>query len=514
MTDSFGSNVLQHALEEFVASIRDVRLTQAFSFVTATIVIYDYLVCIEREIELIWKKRWSAIKLAFLWHRYFGLIVVLFQAYGQIFFSRGSHDPQCANDSSQLVCHQRPTASHLRGCRRMLTNLHGFSCSFWFYWETWGYCIVLFTTEAVLLLWIYIVYNKNRYILALMSICYLGEVGSVVAILTISFQDYQARAYGIPGGEYCVLTRVGSPFPLLWVPILAYDTLLLVLFIYRGCAGASPAPRCRLAYRYDSLLDMIYRHSLLNFLAIFASYLTCAVIWLKGNLGSYQAPVGFAVSLSITNCTRLLLNIRRAYYSHEETEMVLRSCRTPPLPMQAEESDDTLKHTLRRPHRPTRPATLLLLDARRPAAIPLSPLSPRTPMSCVRLSGSTLRALSPPHTPPALLSPLWPHTPPGSLRDISFPPSPLPPHSPLSPTHLYAHSPASTLRAHALGTVYEAGPSTGTASVLTSRPRKHSTRHPRRPRGTRTSMCARPSASWERVCRRMASRYCHRRGRA
>ena len=30
--------------------------------------------------------------------------------------------------------------------------------------------------------------------------------------------------------------------------------------------------------------------------------------------GLAQIPVGFALSLSITNCTRLLLNIRRAYY--------------------------------------------------------------------------------------------------------------------------------------------------------------------------------------------------------
>lgn len=66
---------------------------------------------------------------------------------------------------------------------------------------------------------------------------------------------------------------------------------------------------------------------------IFASYLLCAVIWTAAEVslrlfakqfvnltchaskpGLAQIPVGFALSLSITNCTRLLLNIRRAYY--------------------------------------------------------------------------------------------------------------------------------------------------------------------------------------------------------
>lgn len=63
------------------------------------------------------------------------------------------------------------------------------------------------------------------------------------------------------------MTQIGSPFPLLWVPILAYDALLLLLFLYRGCAGASPNSSWRWAYSYDGLLDMIYRYSLLNFLA-------------------------------------------------------------------------------------------------------------------------------------------------------------------------------------------------------------------------------------------------------
>ncbi|RPD63736.1 hypothetical protein L227DRAFT_640858 [Lentinus tigrinus ALCF2SS1-6] len=266
------------AIAEFVTAVRDVRLTQFVSFI-----------CLEHEVELIWKKRWSVIKLAFLWHRYFGIICVLW----------------------------------------VVPSLHGVvwqaepPCEFWFYWETWGYSAVLFTSEAVLLLWIYVVYNKNRWVLALMSICYLCEVAAVVAILTISFETFEARAHGIPGVEYCVMTKIGPPFPLLWVPILAYDALLLLLFLYRGCAGASPNSSWRWAYSYDGLLDMIYRYSLLNFLAIFASYLACAIIWLTCDLGLYQIPVGFALSLSITNCTRLLLNIRHAYYTGVRDPLLL-----------------------------------------------------------------------------------------------------------------------------------------------------------------------------------------------
>ena len=141
----------------------------------------------------------------------------------------------------------------------------------------------------MLLLWIYVVYNKNKWILALMGVCYIAEVASVVTILTISFEHFRGTAgfciskgirpvltqathpakafHADPNIDFCFLTQVGSPFPLLWVPILAYDSLLLLLFVYRGCAGMWSTRGWKWAYTYDGLLDMIYRHSLLNFLA-------------------------------------------------------------------------------------------------------------------------------------------------------------------------------------------------------------------------------------------------------
>ncbi|KAI8975894.1 hypothetical protein BD414DRAFT_517368 [Trametes punicea] len=265
MADEAGA--LTQLFSEVVTGVRDVRDTQLISFV-----------CIEREVELIWKKRWSVIKFAFLWHRYFGLLCVILQVYGQ--HRAELHPP----------------------------------CSFWFYWETWGYCAVLFTSEAVLLLWIYVVYNKSRLVLAIIGACYIAEVASVLVILTLSFENFEARVFQFLGVEYCVMGKPPTIFQLLWVPILAYDMLLLLLFLYRGCASTITCHR-KPSYGHDSLLDMVYRHSLLNFLAIFGSYLSCAIIWTTSPIGLYQAPVAFALALSLTNCTRLLLNIRRAYYS-------------------------------------------------------------------------------------------------------------------------------------------------------------------------------------------------------
>ena len=85
-------------------------------------------------------------------------------------------------------------------------------------------------------------------------------------------------------------------------------------------------------------------------------------------LGLYQVPVGFAVSLSITNCTRLLLNIRRAYYPGVSDPVLYSLRRTPT-------ADSPPSSRYRSPRRPTRPPPLVLYDT----AVPLSPLSPQTP---------------------------------------------------------------------------------------------------------------------------------------
>lgn len=54
--------------------------------------------------------------------------------------------------------------------------------------------IPTFNHTAVLLLWIYVLYNKNKWILMLISVCYVAEVISVISILTISFMNFQGAA--------------------------------------------------------------------------------------------------------------------------------------------------------------------------------------------------------------------------------------------------------------------------------------------------------------------------------
>ena len=140
------------------------------------------------------------------------------------------------------------------------------------------------------------------------------------------------------------------------------------------------------------------REGLISACRIFASYLACAIIWLtstvrffslhiavqltltlpshahmfpRTQMGLYQAPVGFALALSITNCTRLLLNIRRAYYSGVG-DPILFNIRDIP---------------------PTGTNTPVALDL--PLQIPISPLTASSGVSAfTQCSETTLRELT------------------------------------------------------------------------------------------------------------------------
>jgi len=263
----------------YVTAVHDIWLTRVAAFVGATIVVYDYIVTIDREVELIWKRKWSTVKAVFIWHRYFGLFCVVFQAIAL-----------------------------------NLWSLNDRFCSFWFRWETWGYCVLLFSSEIVLTLWIWVVYHKHRGILALLLTCFCAEVGGVVGILVKTLSKFSTESHLIPNLPFCVITSASPDLRYLWVPIIGYDSIILALFLFKAVKAWWTGSWSQ----QFGVLQMIYKHSLMNFLAIFAAYLTSAIMWTHANPALAQIPVCFAISFSIVNCTRLLINIRRAFFMHPD----------------------------------------------------------------------------------------------------------------------------------------------------------------------------------------------------
>ncbi|KAK7061324.1 hypothetical protein R3P38DRAFT_2828854 [Favolaschia claudopus] len=193
----------------------------------------------------------------------------------------------------------------------------------------WAGTAVVLTSELVLLLWIFVIYNRNVHILAALAVLFVAETISVVVILVQSFARLQS-IYSFVAPSTCVLTIVTSNiiaphtelgnfcslnnepqfFYWYWLPVLIYNTAIFALFIGKSFKtfrfSEERTPEGRLVER-----------SFINFLVIFAAFFFCCLFWIIGDFALAQIPVGFVLAFSITNSTRLLINIRQAYYSRE-----------------------------------------------------------------------------------------------------------------------------------------------------------------------------------------------------
>jgi len=124
-----------------------IQLTRYTLLSCAFIIFYDYAISFDREVELIWRKRWSIIKAVFLWHRYFGIFCAVFEL--AVFMSSSVTDSFCAflflDHLSPLTTIQAISGSDGRhGAISQLWLRPKWCCSYGSSWcmaETFGYLL-------------------------------------------------------------------------------------------------------------------------------------------------------------------------------------------------------------------------------------------------------------------------------------------------------------------------------------------------------------------------------------
>ncbi|KDR81219.1 hypothetical protein GALMADRAFT_241762 [Galerina marginata CBS 339.88] len=262
-----------------VSGLFDLQGTHYARIASNAMFLYDHLITVNDEVELIWKAKWSFVTILFLMNRYYVLAAVFFNLY--VFFSPNITDTICTRYS---------------------------------HWEAWSGLVVFMPAHGILQIRIYALYSLNKKILALMLVFYITSSSVSAWILRTDLESLVVAALPILGGKFCVPTKISS-FSSFWIPVLLFDFMLFSLAVIRG-VGEYRSKGSSIFRGSRSLMNILIRDSVFYFLVIAITYLTCLQFWLSAPL-LVEAPLGFAPAMSSVLASRVLFNIRRA--SREES---------------------------------------------------------------------------------------------------------------------------------------------------------------------------------------------------
>ncbi|KAG1808811.1 hypothetical protein EV424DRAFT_192189 [Suillus variegatus] len=208
-----------------------------------TLVSYEYLLLLDKEVRYVWKRPWSLMSCLYLIVRYFGLFLALLCGFwgGLLYISESV--------SYDLV----------------VLIEWGFSVYFWF-------------AEAILIWRLYAICDQSKLLLYVL-------VGLFLPIVALSIGTdiylYSRRMKEIitPNAKYCTLSFNIGPMPAIYtsIPIVCYDILLVVLAA--AILVRHLKERRGIQPRANSYMILIVRYHILYFALNLTNQILLVILW-------------------------------------------------------------------------------------------------------------------------------------------------------------------------------------------------------------------------------------------
>lgn len=110
------------------------------------------------------------------------------------------------------------------------------------------------------------------------------------------------------------MTHTGPAYRFLWIPAMTFYLAVAAISLNKAYVMYV----LKAAVPQFGMLNLVVEHTVANFVGMTTAYVVCCIIWLAAEPRLAQVPVCFCLALSVTDCTRLLMNIRRAYYHADD----------------------------------------------------------------------------------------------------------------------------------------------------------------------------------------------------
>jgi len=258
---------------ELASIIRDVQNARFATLSASVIIVFDHLITLDQEIELIWRSSWSNGKLLFFLNRYYPLFTVIFNLYALF-------------------------NTHLT------SNL----CLSWLQWQGWSGFVAIIVAELILQLRIYALYSLNKKVMIFMASFFLMSMAAAGTIMGLVLSSISATPHTIAWLEFCMPANVPRYLYAYWIPILTFESLLCGMAIMRGVKAFRDQESSFISG--TQLITILLRDSIIYFIIVFLTYLTNLLLWSTGAIGLIEVPVGFTMAMSSVMGSRLVLNVR------------------------------------------------------------------------------------------------------------------------------------------------------------------------------------------------------------
>jgi hypothetical protein len=164
--------------------------------------------------------------------------------------------------------------------------------------------------ESILQGRLYALYYFNKKILYFMITIFVGAAALSATVMGSVLSGITAIAHPLPNVTFCVAFGIPSYFYTFWIPMLAFETVLCSLALYKGFQALVFDGSVYHSGR--GLVHILIRDSVAYFLVMFATYLTNLLFWILAPEQLLEIPIGFSVAFSCVMGNRLILNIRQA----------------------------------------------------------------------------------------------------------------------------------------------------------------------------------------------------------
>ncbi|KAJ3973388.1 hypothetical protein EV361DRAFT_900365 [Lentinula raphanica] len=264
------------------AILADGYVTQYANLAGSALLVYDYLLNLDDEIEFIWKKSWSIGKVLFILSRYYSLLATAVV--------------------NNYVLFGGLTHSGIQYSK----------------FQAWSGLITCMLVEAILQMRLYALYLLDRRILLLMSAGFMISSAGTASVLVLMWKGPHIHVQTeLP---FCLTTLPDYCYAV-WIPRLTFDTFLCLLALIRGFqltrdeyGGLNPVIPAG-----EHLMKVLISDCVGSYLMMFAVYLTFLTIWAK-NPNLIETCFNLSVGIESIVGTRTILRIRKVIEIDDSVE--------------------------------------------------------------------------------------------------------------------------------------------------------------------------------------------------